>query len=436
MSPAGRRLVHTTSALGLVGAVVALVCSVFIVATPTSASAAVTKSFTYSCVAGGPYTNTSITVGFSAPDSVTAGQTFDLTVSIPPLALATTSVPTADTKVYATMTLAPTGGTASDTATAKEGAPITANTAAVPTGNVTYKIAVTAGTTTKVSIKPAVLTLALASKTTPATTCNPPTASTDVLDIPIGTGGGNGTVDDVVAYNCKLASGSDTDYPATGATVDIAVNLSTPSNVTANATATITWSGTVEATGDPLVIPTGFPASGGKIFATIKPTGAGAPTTAAGEATLSAYTVGQDLTALPNVMITLKPTAAGTVTMHAGDVAFGTSSSAAFLKCTAATTGLKAYTFTVASATSTSTSTSTATPTSTSPRPTTTRTSTVTITPSSSTTRKSQTPKAGADTGAGGTMGPDGRLFILTGTALVGAAAVGGLIMRRRSIRG
>ncbi|MEV1167040.1 hypothetical protein [Nonomuraea sp. NPDC049784] len=58
----------------------------------------------------------------------------------------------------------------------------------------------------------------------------------------------------------------------------------------------------------------------------------------------------------------------------------------------------------------------------------------MTVTPSSKTS-KSKTPKAGADTGEGGEMGPDGRLFILTGTALIAAAAVGGLIMRRRSIR-
>ncbi|WP_220449654.1 hypothetical protein, partial [Nonomuraea longispora] len=64
-----------------------------------------------------------------------------------------------------------------------------------------------------------------------------------------------------------------------------------------------------------------------------------------------------------------------------------------------------------------------------------TSTHTVTITPSSEDepTRKSETPKAGADTGAGGTMGPDGRLFILTGGALIVAAAGGGLLMRRRN---
>ncbi|TMR23201.1 hypothetical protein ETD86_08835 [Nonomuraea turkmeniaca] len=56
----------------------------------------------------------------------------------------------------------------------------------------------------------------------------------------------------------------------------------------------------------------------------------------------------------------------------------------------------------------------------------------MTITPSENT-NKSKTPKAGADTGAGGEMGPDGRMFILTGTALVAAAAVGGLVMRRRN---
>ncbi|GAA4577488.1 hypothetical protein [Planotetraspora kaengkrachanensis] len=49
----------------------------------------------------------------------------------------------------------------------------------------------------------------------------------------------------------------------------------------------------------------------------------------------------------------------------------------------------------------------------------------------------SQTPTGGAATGGGAEAGPDGRVFILTGSALVLAAAVGGLLMRtrRRAVR-
>ncbi|GAA4580879.1 hypothetical protein GCM10023194_10460 [Planotetraspora phitsanulokensis] len=49
----------------------------------------------------------------------------------------------------------------------------------------------------------------------------------------------------------------------------------------------------------------------------------------------------------------------------------------------------------------------------------------------------SQTPEGGAATGGGADAGPDGRVFILTGSALVLAAAGGGLMLRtrRRAVR-
>jgi hypothetical protein len=188
-----------------------------------------------------------------------------------------------------------------------------------------------------------------------------------------------------------------------------------------------------------LKVPTGFPTTSPKIYANIKASGAGAPSTARGEAALTNVQVGQNLTTLPNVTVKIKPTSTGTVTVTPGDLAFGTSATSPAIKCTAPTSGLKTYTFTVANGTASPSPSPSPTPSNTSPRPTRTSTHTVTITPSpseSESTRKSQTPKAGADTGAGGTMGPDGRLFILTGTAMIGAAAIGGLLMRRRSIRG
>ncbi|TMR95655.1 hypothetical protein [Nonomuraea basaltis] len=409
------------------GTLALFVGSIFIVSTPTAASAAVTKQFTYACATGGPFTNTSITVGLSAPDTVAAGQSFDLTVNIPALTLGTAA--TSATTVQATMALTPTGGTVSD-AGAKAGAAVTAGQTAVPAGSVTYKIAVAAGTTTKVSVKPGELKLGL---TAPAggTTSTCTTTSTEALDVPIGTGGG-GDGTDIVAYDCTLPSTStDTNYPAD---VDIKVVLTPPTSAAANADASITWAGTIQTTGDTLKAPTGFPTTGGKLFATIKASGAGSPATATGEAALTSVTIGQDITLPTSVTIKVKPTTTGTVTLTAGDLAFGTSSTSPAIKCTAPTTGLKGYTFTVgnASTSPSSSPTPSSSNTSSTPKPTTTSTATVTVTPPEST-KKSKTPKAGADTGAGGTMGPDGRMFILTGGALIAAAVVGGLVMRRRN---
>ncbi|MGI5284259.1 hypothetical protein ACQEVF_13065 [Nonomuraea polychroma] len=409
------------------GTLAIFIGSIFVLSTPTVASAAVSKQYQYNCT-GGPFTFTSgtpITVGLSAPDTVTAGQTFDLTVNIPALTL--TTAPTAATTVSATMALTPTGGTVSD-AGAKPGAAVAIGERAVPAGSVTYKIAVAAGTTTKVSVKPGELKLGL---TAPAggTTSTCTTTSTEALDVPIGTGGG-GDGTDIVAYDCTLPSTStDTNYPAD---VDIKVVLTPPTSATANADASITWAGTIQTTGDTLKAPTGFPATGGKLFATIKASGAGSPATATGEAALTSVTVGQDITLPTSVTIKVKPTTTGTVTLTAGDLAFGTSSTSPAIKCTAPTTGLKQYTFTVGNASTSPSPTPSSSNTSSTPKPTKTSTATVTVTPPEKT-EKSKTPKEGADTGAGGTMGPDGRMFILTGTALIAAAAVGGLVMRRRN---
>ncbi|MCP2353758.1 hypothetical protein HD597_000778 [Nonomuraea thailandensis] len=398
------------------GTLVILMCSMFMTALP--ASAAVTKQFTYTC-SGSPFTNTSITVGLSAPDSVTAGQTFDLTVNIPALTLAT--APAAATTVQAALALTPTGGTSSDTA-AKPGATVTTGQTAVPAGHVTYRITAATGTTAKVSVKPGELKLALASASTTATTCT--TTSTETLDVPIGTGGGD-TDDAIVTYDCTVPS-------ATGyrAELDVKVVMTTPTNATANADVPITWTGTVQSTGDPLEPPSGLTLTGAKLFATIKASGAGSPATATGGAPLS-VTAGSDITTLPSVTIKIKPTTTGTVSLTAGDLAIGTTSTSPVIKCTAATTGLKTYTFSVAGGSASPSPSPSETPT-------TTRTTTVTVTPpaKSPAPRKSRTPKGSADTGAGGTMGPDGRLFILTGAGLVTAAAIGGLLTRRRSRKG
>ncbi|MEV4474741.1 hypothetical protein [Nonomuraea sp. NPDC049504] len=431
MSQVGRRLAQKTSALGLAGTLALFVCSIFVLATPGTASAAVQKQFTYTCGTTGPFNNPSITVGLSAPDSVTAGQTFDLTVTIPALTLRNQD---ATGNVQVALTLTPTGGSLSDT-TPKTGQPVPTTGTTVPSGTLTYKIAVTATTTGKVSIKPGVLKLGLTTATTPTTDCNPPTAATDVLDVPIGTGGGgNGTTTDVVEYRCVGPATTDTQD------VEIKVELTMPTSAKANTQFAIKWKGTYT-TGKELKAPSTGQTITPKIFAYAALSGISNLTSATGEGSTGTITANNPIP-LPTTTIDVKATAsaAGTVTVKPSKINFGANSrtgNVPMIECTVQNeTELKSYTFTVGNGT-TSPSPS---PTTTTPRPTTTHTATVTVTPSTSRssstpTRKSQTPKAGADTGAGGMAGPDGRLFILTGTALVAAAAVGGLVMRRRSIR-
>ncbi|MFC5820076.1 hypothetical protein [Nonomuraea harbinensis] len=425
-SQARRRLVQkTSSALGLVGTFVLLAGSLVVNAAPASAAALVVeKDIIFTCT-GERFTNTSITVKFSAPDSVPAGSPFNLTLGIPALTLGQAVTTATTVSVNAQMTV--TGGTV--TPGVKPGAQVPVNTTAIPAGNVTYPVAVTAGATGKVTIKPTTLTLGLTSPATPVETCTPSTA-TDVLEVPIGTGGG-GNTDEIVSYTCTAGT-------ETPATVDIKITPTMPTGAKANQDASITWAAAVQTTGDELKVPTtGFP-TGSKYFATVKASGAGAPATATGEAAITG-TAGQSLTTLPNVTIKVRPTTTGTVTITPGDLAFGTSATAATLKCTAPTTGLPTFTFQVAAATSTPTDdpTGTSTPT---PTPTKTTTVIVTETPTTRTTsptaRSSKTPKDGVATGAGGDAGPDGRMFVLAGSMLILAAGGGGLLMRRRAARG
>ncbi|MEU6720935.1 hypothetical protein ABZ897_56580 [Nonomuraea sp. NPDC046802] len=135
----------------------------------------------------------------------------------------------------------------------------------------------------------------------------------------------------------------------------------------------------------------------------------------------------------------VRPTATGTVMLRGGGFNLAVNGTTLYQCQPQAAGGGPAATLVVATGTPTGTPTSgtptptptpSNTPTSGTPKPTKTSTVFKTVTPKES---RSQTPKAGADTGAGGTMGPDGRMFILTGTALIGAAAVGGLVMRRRN---
>ncbi|MGW0485972.1 hypothetical protein [Nonomuraea sp. NPDC003214] len=428
-SKARRRLALKTSASGLLGTLVLFVAPLPAASAQVETAAmAVTKQFSYTCQTGGPINQpTAFSVGLSAPDSVAAGSTLDLTVSVPALALTTPATTATKLEVDLSLTNTPTTVTVSDPGP-KEGPAVSAQAPTTTAGQVSYKLSVPTGTTGKVSIKPGALKLNLATSDQAFSNCS--TTSTDVLEVPIGTGNGGGT-SDIVAYQCAAVTNGTAGTPVE---VDIKVTPTMPTGAKANQDASITWTGAVQTTGEELPVPsTGFP-TGTKIFASLKSSGAGTPASATGEA---AMTAGQTVTTLPTVTVKVKPTTAGTVTITPGDIAFGTTATSPTVKCTAPASGLKTYTFTVSAATGTPTSTGTPTTTSTpTPTKTTTVYETVTPTPSETTTppRSSETPKDGADTGAGGTMGPDGRMFLAAGSALILAAGAGGLLMRRRGV--
>ncbi|KAB8174790.1 hypothetical protein [Microbispora catharanthi] len=174
------------------------------------------------------------------------------------------------------------------------------------------------------------------------------------------------------------------------------------------------------------------------------------------------------LTPIPELLVTLTPTAVGTVGVAAGNFTLKlrpagdtTGTGEALYTCTLPASATRAsLALTVAASSSTSPSPSpsaslspspspTASPdadgnTSSSPTPSagasttpttrTTATTTVTATATVSRTATKQiktTPLGGAQTGAGGDAGPDARLVVLTGLALMAAAAAGGLLLRR-----
>ncbi|MFB9967438.1 hypothetical protein [Sinosporangium siamense] len=147
---------------------------------------------------------------------------------------------------------------------------------------------------------------------------------------------------------------------------------------------------------------------------------------------------------LPTMSATVTPTVTGTTIARAGKFTVkvaGTGTTPTTLyDCVVATSGVNTQQASVelrvgtASASPTGSNTSTPSPTrSTTPRPTTTVTEYETVSPKETT---EATPKGGADTGGGGSVGPDGRTFILVGSVTVLAAGAAGLLLRRRGVGG
>ncbi|MFG2075579.1 hypothetical protein [Nonomuraea maritima] len=431
-SQAWRHRARKTSALGLMGTLVVFVCSIFTIAPP--AFAAVDDDYVYGCSGGLFAVTGQFTVGLSAPDTVAVGQAFDLAVDIPDLTLTTAATTAANVQV--TLQLSPTGATFTDTATPKDLGTIQSGETEVTGDSITYRGTVLSTATTPVKVMPGTLTLGLSTSPSNKTTCTLQTnPQQTAFEIPIGTGGGNGNLTDLVQYRCV---GPETTNVQN---VEIKVTLTMPTSAAVNQQMIIKWRG-VYTQGKELKAPATGQTISPKIFAYASLTGITNLTSATGEGTTGTIVANQPIP-LPTQDIELKTTSttAGTATVKPAAVNFGANSATGNIGNTPSiqcavqnASSLKTYTLTVGNSTPTPTPTPSAT--TTSPRPTLTTTATVTVTPSSATsTRSSRTPKAGADTGAGGMAGPDGRMFILTGTALIAAAAVGGLVMRRRAVR-
>ncbi|MFG1680620.1 hypothetical protein ACGFNP_10645 [Nonomuraea sp. NPDC049269] len=402
-----RRFVRHASALWLVGAVIAL-------ALPAPAQALADKTLTlaYTCT-GGPFTDTSLSVPLTMPDTATG--TFDVKWRIPALTLRTP--PTTTTQVHVAGKLTVTGGTHTDLE--KTGASVTSGSTSVLAGQVTSTVSVTATTGDEVTVKGATdqgsLKLSLASAPSDVTTCT--TTSTTSVVVTVGQATGSGT-GDVVTYSCRTGT------EASPQTVKIRVTLTMPTSTPkAGEQFSIGWSGTYE-TGSELEAPsTGLP-PGSKLYAYASISGLSQLTSADGVGELGTATASDPITLPTSVDMKTKSKNSGSATVKPAAIKIGTSPSVSVIECEVQNaSALKTYPLTIGTGSKTS-----STP---DPEETPTTTPKSSAKPSSKT---SKTPKAGADTGAGGDAGPDGRMFVLTGTALIAAAGIGGLLMRRRSV--
>ncbi|MEV0351659.1 hypothetical protein AB0H88_38315 [Nonomuraea sp. NPDC050680] len=409
-----RRFLRHTSALWLVGAVIALCLPA-----PAQAMADKTLTLSYTCT-GGPFSDTTLSVPLTMPDTATG--TFDVKWRIPALTLRT--APTTTTQVHVAGKLMVTGGTHTDLS--KTGASVTSGLTSVLAGQVTSTVSVTATTGGEVTVQGSTeqgsLKLSLASAPSEVTSCT--TTSTTSVVITVGQGGTGTGTGDVVTYSCKTGT------EATPQTVKVKVTLTMPTSAPKTGEQfSIGWAGTYE-TGYELEAPsTGLPA-GSKLYAYASISGITELTSATGVADLTTVTDGDPITLPTSVDMKTTSKNSGSATVKPAAINIGTSPTASVIECEVQdATSLKTYPLTIGAGSGSSptpTPTKSKSPTPKSPTP---KSSSKT----SFKTEPSATPKAGADTGAGGDAGPDGRLFVLTGSALIAAAGAGGLLMRRRS---
>ncbi|MFD1933027.1 hypothetical protein ACFSKW_16250 [Nonomuraea mangrovi] len=446
-SVARRRLALKTSALGLAGTLALFVGSIAGLASPAEASTAAraadkTMTIPFNCT-GGPFAGTdTVQAKITMPDNVATGASVPIKWEF--VTMRASQVITAQSKLVIDADLDVTGSTTAEGGTSTEltwDQDVTLS-AQVPVGSSptlqpkTVNAKPDTGATSVVA-KPVPTQTSLWLSVTPSgqtteseSVCVAGTATPASLTTTVG-GTGGGTGDSTVAYKCATTTNSDPKDTS------LLVTMTMPTAAKANEEQSIPWSATYASGATQLTVPASGFTSGTKLIVGVSVSGGGVSgTSVTGEsAPLTTLTAGTAITTFPTVTLKVKPTTASPVTMKAADLYFGTSSSTFQYKCTAQTTPTpKSYTFQVGAGTGT-TPTPTPTPTpSATPKPTRTVTATVTQTPVGAGNGKvTKTPKGAAETGGGGELGPDGRMFVVTGSLIVLAAAVGGLVLRRRT---
>ena len=225
---------------------------------------------------------------------------------------------------------------------------------------------------------------------------------------------------EVVEYRCKI--GEQTITP----NIRVRITLTMPSTAPrAGEQFSIGWTGDFEA-GSELEAPAAVPA-GIKMYAYASISGLPGLTSATGVGELGIITAGEPISLPTSVDMQTTSQNPGTATVKPASINFGLTPQNRLVDCEPTNSAaLKTYPLTIGSTTPT-------------PTPTETETEEEEPTPQEETedeptTRSSQTPEKGAATGAGGETGPDGRVLVLAGSALLLAAGAGGLTLRRARI--
>ncbi|MER6174220.1 hypothetical protein [Streptosporangium sp. NPDC001681] len=241
-------------------------------------------------------------------------------------------------------------------------------------------------------------------------------------------------ITDVVEYQCTT----------TGATekqnIKVKVEMTMPATATTGEQMSIGWQGTY-ADGTGLKAPATGLTADTSLYAYASISGLTGLTSATGVGTPGTVGANQVIP-LPTTPVSLSTTSsnAGTATVRPAALNFGTAANAPSIKCAVQNQdALTTYPLTVTAAdqtgteteTGTDTGTETDTDTGTEPE---TETETETEPETGGNGKVQQTPSGPAATGGGGERGPDGRMFLLTGSLLI-LTATTGLLLRRRAWR-
>ncbi|MEV4746205.1 hypothetical protein ACFQVD_41130 [Streptosporangium amethystogenes subsp. fukuiense] len=240
----------------------------------------------------------------------------------------------------------------------------------------------------------------------------------------------SGVLTGIVEYQCTTTGSAEKQD------IKVEVALTMPTTATTGEQMSIGWQGTY-AEGTGLKAPATGLTTGTGLYAYASISELPGLTSATGVGTLTTVAANQVIP-LPTVSVSLKttPSNAGTATVRPAALNFGTAANAPSIECEVQNrTALTTYPLTVTAAdqtgtepetdTGTETDTDTESDAGTEPE---------TDTGTDGNGKVQQTPSGPAATGGGGERGPDGRVFLLTGSLLILTAATG-LLLRRRAWR-